>query len=175
MDLQARSHTHISERAEDLGLALLLLHVFAEGAMSVLHVGELVFVLDEEVLAILAHMDRHIWNHILEISLGRVSAVVAHILDEDLLPTHAAQDVLVNAHRLVVLWRATMVSILQQDLSEQIILKSFVLRHRKDLLLLADALVPAATTRSTALCWSIHAQKLLDSVCWQRRIRHEFN
>lgn len=50
--------------------------MLAEGTVAKLHVGELVFILDEEAAAVFAHIDRHVRHHILEISLGQVGAEV---------------------------------------------------------------------------------------------------
>ena len=64
------SHAHISERAEDLGLFLVFLNIFAERAVSAFHVRKFVLILDEEATAILAHGYGNVRYHILEVALG---------------------------------------------------------------------------------------------------------
>ena len=64
------SHAHISERAEDLGLFLVLLNEFAERAVTAFHVRNLVLILDKEAAAVLAHGDGNVRHHVLEVALG---------------------------------------------------------------------------------------------------------
>ena len=70
------SHAHISQTSEDLLLSLVFLDVFAEGAVTRLHVGELVLVLNEELVALLALRYGHIRHHVLEVPLRVAWAVV---------------------------------------------------------------------------------------------------
>ena len=107
------SHAHISERAEDLGLFLVLLNIFAERAVTAFHVRKLVLILDEEAAAVLAHGDGNVRHHVLEVALGEVRAEVGHVLDEDLLEAHRAHHVLAHAHRLVVLWGDLVLGVLE--------------------------------------------------------------
>lgn len=76
---------------------------------------------------------------------------MAHILDKDLFKAHCLHHVFTDNDWLVVFWGDLVVCVLEQALGKQIVFKTFiVVVHGKDLLLLTDALVPAATTSSTA-------------------------
>ena len=171
------SHAHISERAEDLGLFLVLLNEFAERAVTAFHVRKLVLILDEEAAAVLAHGDGNVRHHVLEVALGEVRAEVGHVLDEDLLEAHRAHHVLAHAHWLVVLLGDLVLGVLEQALSKEVVLDTLVMViHREDLLLLTYPLVPATSTAaaSTGSRW-VHAKELSNPNGRDARIRHELD
>ena len=106
------SHSHISKRTEHLSLLLILLHVLAERAMATLHVSKFVLILNEEAAAVIAHSDSYVGYHVLKVALGHIRAEVIHILNENLLKTHASHHLFVYAHGLVILRGSLMLSVL---------------------------------------------------------------
>ena len=121
------SQAHVSQTAKHLLSSLIFLHMFAEWAVALFHVGELILILDKEVAAVLTHGDGHVWNHVLEVALGHVRAEVTHVLDEDLLEAHVPHDLLADNHRTVVIRILLVVHPLENCLGEQVIFKTFVL------------------------------------------------
>ena len=90
------SHTHISKGPKYLFLALIFLHMLAEGTMTVLHIRELILVLDEEATAVFTHVNCHIRHHILEVAFGVRGTEVAHILHKHLLIPHSAHHLFIH-------------------------------------------------------------------------------
>ena len=69
-------------------MALVLLDELTEGTVTVLHVGEFIFVLDEEATTIFAHGDGDVGNHVFVVPFGHLRAKVRHVLDKDLFEAH---------------------------------------------------------------------------------------
>jgi len=59
---------HISKTSVDRLYTLVLLDMFTEGTVSLIHIGELVFVLDEEPIAVLTLGDGYFRRHIFEVA-----------------------------------------------------------------------------------------------------------
>lgn len=92
--------------------------MLAEWTVATLHVCKLILVLDEEATTVFTHCYRHVWHHVLEVSLGYIRAEVVHVLDKDLLKAHTSHDFLVDVHWLIVLWGGLVLRVLQETLSE---------------------------------------------------------
>lgn len=96
--------SHIGEAAVHILDALVLLDILAEWAVSLLNVGELVFVLQEELAAPLAHGDRYVRHHVLVVPSAHAGAQLGVIHDEHLLVPHVLHDSLVDLHGLGAVW-----------------------------------------------------------------------
>ena len=92
---------HIHQTAVHILDAFVLLDMLAEGTVAQLHIRELILVLDEELAAILAHVDCHVRNDVLEVPLrvARVKVRVVH--DVNFLEAEALKSKLVHLDRLV--------------------------------------------------------------------------
>ena len=97
--------------------------------MSLLHISKFILVLNEEATTVFAHVDGNVRNHVLEVALWHVGAKVAHVLDKHLLEAHTLHNVLIDAYWLISR-TLTRIRVLEQDLSEEIIVKALVLSHR---------------------------------------------
>ena len=93
--------SHLSQTTEDLLGSLILLDVLAEWTVAMLHVRELILILDEEAAAVFTHRDGHIWNHVLEVPSWQVWTEVRHVLNEDFLEAHAPHDFLSDENRAI--------------------------------------------------------------------------
>ena len=115
------SHTHISKGPKYLLLALIFLHMLAEGTMTVFHIRELILVLNKEATAVFAHVNCHIGHHILEVTFWVRRTEVAHILHEHLLIPHRTHHLFIHHYRPIILWIHVITSRFQDTLSEEVI------------------------------------------------------
>ena len=148
--------------------------------MATFHVCKLVLILNEEAAAVVAHGDRHVGDHVLEIALRHVLAEVTHILNEDLLETHAPHDLFVHAHWLIVFRLSLVLSVLEETLGKEVVFNALVMVvHRKDLLLFTNVLAPATAAATAAThasaCRRIHPEQLLDAHGRYAGIRRELH
>ena len=95
---------HISETSIDILDSLILLHVLAEWATTFLHVGKLVFILEEELAALVADGNCNIRHHVLEVLLWPLWTEHRVVYDENFLKPHALQYSLVHFYWLVLVW-----------------------------------------------------------------------
>jgi len=162
--------------------------MFAEGTVALFHVGKLVFILDEELVALVTLGDRHVRHQVLEVPLGVVGAEMAHVDDEHFFETHALQHILVYFNRLVAVRGHLSVCPLQHALSEQVVIDGVgVVVESHGLLLgtflifgplILDGCTLGFTVRravhSGEIGW-IHAQKLVHSFWVKVLLRGELN
>jgi hypothetical protein len=93
---------HISKTAKHSFHISVFFNVFTKWTMAKLHIRKFIFVLDEELAAILAHLDRHLWDEVFKVAFGILRVQVAVVLDVDFFKPHIAQDVLIYFDRLVL-------------------------------------------------------------------------
>lgn len=96
------SPIHFGQRTKDLGSLFVFLDMLAERTVAKLHVGEFVFILDEESTTVLAIGDGYVGNHILVVPLWKVGAEVAHILNKDFFLSHACHNFSTHANWCIV-------------------------------------------------------------------------
>ena len=101
--------------------------MLAEWTVAVLHIRELILVLDEESAAVLTHRDGNVRYHVLEVSLLHLWAEMRHVLNEDFLEAHTSHDLFVDNDWTIVIRILLVVHPLKDCLSEQIILQAFIL------------------------------------------------
>ena len=98
------SRSHISKASVHILHALVLLHILAEWAMSLLDISELVLVLQEALAAVSAHCHRHVRDHVLVELPWQIRAKSGVVNDIDFLIPHVLKDSLVDLYRLVAVW-----------------------------------------------------------------------
>ncbi len=120
------SHTHICETPV-YGLDFLVFfYILAERTMAELHVGELILIKHEELVAVLTLVDRHVWHHVLEVPLRISWTQMAHVNDEYFLKPDVAKNVISHWHGPEILRLVLLVDELQHARREQVIFERVV-------------------------------------------------
>lgn len=138
---------HISEGSVDILDALVFLDVLAEGAVPALHVGKFILILNEELAAVVAHVDGNVRHDVLEVALGVVLIEVAVIQNVDFLVSERLKHKFIHFDWFVVL-ASLGVHQVEQSKRESIVVHISMLGEGHDLLLV---LVPLADSLLLAL------------------------
>ena len=93
---------HIGKTAKHRFHISFFFNVLTKRTMAKLHIRKFIFVLDEELAAILAHLDRHLWDKVFEVAFGILRVQMTVVLDVDFFKPHIAKDVLIYFDRLVL-------------------------------------------------------------------------
>jgi hypothetical protein len=89
------SVVHISQTSVDILDALVFLYILAEGAASLLNVGELVFILEEELATLIANCNSNIRDHVLVVFARPLRAKLTVVDYEHLFKAHALKNPLI--------------------------------------------------------------------------------
>ena len=73
--------------------------------MTQLHVRKVVLILNEELAAVLAHVDSHVGYDVFEVAFRELRVEMRVVLDVDLFEAHRLQDSLVNFDWFVLFTR----------------------------------------------------------------------
>ena len=106
--------------------------MLAEGTVALLHVRELILILDKELAAVFAHLDGDVRHQVLKVTLRRLRVQMGEVLDVDFFKAQVRQDRLVNLQRLVV---GLCVDRLKESQSEDIVLHLLLISECKHLFL----------------------------------------
>jgi hypothetical protein len=104
---------HIRQRTIHILDTFVLFNILAEWAISMFHVGELIFILNEEFATILTLVNCNIRNNVLEVAFGVVRIKVVVILNVYLFEAHCAK------HKFIYFdWFVVSSSLLVQKVKE---------------------------------------------------------
>ena len=95
---------HISETSVDVLSTFVLLNVLAERTATLLDVGKLVLVLQEELAAPIAKRHCNVRDHVLKVLSGPLRAELRVVHDKNLFIAHALQGPFIHFDRSVLVW-----------------------------------------------------------------------
>ena len=93
---------HISQTSVDILDALVFLNILAEGAATLLNVGELIFILEEKLAALIADCHGNIRDHVLVVFARPLRAELTEVDYEHLFKAHALEYPLIKLDGLVL-------------------------------------------------------------------------
>lgn len=97
------SMIHISQTSVDILDALVFLNILAERAATLLNVGELIFILEEELAALIADCHGNIRDHVLVVFARPLRAELTVVDNEDFFKAHALKYPLIKLDGLVLI------------------------------------------------------------------------
>jgi hypothetical protein len=89
------SVVHISQTSVDILDALVFLNILAEWTATLLNVSELIFILEEELAALIANCHGNIRDHVFVVFARPLRAELTIVDNEHLFKAHAFKDPLI--------------------------------------------------------------------------------